>query len=182
MKPARIIILNGVSSVGKSSIAKAIQANVSRPFLYVPGDAFLKMPPETMMNHPDGISVRTAPDQSLAIEFGDGIARLMRGMRRSVSALASQGNHLIVDDIMMNATDQEDYRDLLEAHEVSFVGLFAPIEVLEQREANRKNRLSGLARWQHCRVHHGIVYDLKVDTSGTSPGENARAIIQALRL
>ena len=37
---ARIIILNGVGSAGKSSIARALQAITAKPFLYVAMDAF----------------------------------------------------------------------------------------------------------------------------------------------
>ncbi|MFZ0017309.1 MAG: hypothetical protein WAL10_08230 [Acetobacteraceae bacterium] len=45
-------------------------------------------------------------------------------------------------------------------HEVHFVGLFAPLDVLEARERQRGDRLIGLARWQYHRVHSGIAYDL----------------------
>lgn len=39
----RIIVLNGVGSVGKSSTAKALQRIAKEPFLHVQGDALLDM-------------------------------------------------------------------------------------------------------------------------------------------
>jgi chloramphenicol 3-O phosphotransferase len=51
---ARIIILNGVGSVGKSSIARALQKITAQPFLHVAMDAFLDMLPASYMDHPDG--------------------------------------------------------------------------------------------------------------------------------
>lgn len=45
-KQARIVLLNGVGSVGKTAIAKAMQAITAEPFLHVEMDAFLNMMPE----------------------------------------------------------------------------------------------------------------------------------------
>jgi chloramphenicol 3-O-phosphotransferase len=42
----RIVVLNGIGSVGKSFVAKALQALVTEPFLHVQMDAFLDMLPE----------------------------------------------------------------------------------------------------------------------------------------
>ena len=105
MKHARVIILNGVSSVGKSSVAKAIQAIAARPFLYVAGDAFMRMLPATMMQHPDGVTIHQTPDGDLSIELGSQVTNLLSGMRRSIAAIAGQGNDVIVDDIMLSASD-----------------------------------------------------------------------------
>ena len=58
-KRTRIIILNGVGSAGKGSIAKALQQIASRPFLHVEMDAFLAMLPEAYFAHPDGLIFET---------------------------------------------------------------------------------------------------------------------------
>lgn len=70
---------------------------------------------------------------------------------------------------MLTSDDQQCYRDRLVGLEVYYVGLFAPLDDLEQREKDRGDRLLGLARWQHDRVHKGISYDLEIDTSAHSP-------------
>ncbi|WP_281405370.1 hypothetical protein [Mesorhizobium sp. B2-3-12] len=101
--------------------------------------------------------------------------KTLRGMRHAVAAMAGQGNNLIVDDVLCNGEIQE-YIDLLSDFDLHLVGVMAPLNVLEAREALRADRLPGLARWQFERVHEGIRYDLEVDTSVHSPLECARRI------
>ena len=86
-------------------------------------------------------------------------------------------NH-IVDDVMLGADDQKFYREVLGDTEAHFVGLFAPIEILEQRERDRGDRQIGLARWQYDRVHAGVEYDLEIDTSLSSAEGCARKIVE----
>ena len=181
----RVIIVNGTSSVGKSSTIKALQSITSEPFMHVKFDAFLEMLPESMFGHPDGIVFETVQidgKPSVTIEMGKNMLNALRGMRSSVAALASEGNNQIVDDVMLGADDQKYYRQVLGNTKVHFVGLFAPLEVLEQRERDRGDRQIGLARWQYDRVHHGVVYDLEIDTSGSTPIECAQTIAEAFAL
>lgn len=185
MTKPKIIILNGVGSVGKSSTAKALRALTADPFMHVAGDAFLEMLPASMYGHPDGIVFardKTVDPPSISIAIGPVMDGLMRGMRRAVRALAEEGNSLIVDDVMLGAPDQAFYRAVLEGLDVRFVGLFAPLDVLEQRERDRGDRLIGLARWQYDRVHRGIDYDLEIDTSRLSVADCAEKIADAFGL
>jgi chloramphenicol 3-O phosphotransferase len=174
----QIIILNGVGSVGKSSTAKALQEIAETPFLHVQMDAFLDMLPAAMFGHPDGLVFETLEEDgrpSVAIRTGPVMDQAMRGMRRAIAALAEAGNNLIVDDVMLG-DEQRDYRALLAAYETRFVGLFAPLDVLEARELARGDRTIGLARWQHLRVHAGQAYDLEIDTATASPMDCAQRI------
>ncbi|HTI83134.1 MAG TPA: chloramphenicol phosphotransferase, partial [Acetobacteraceae bacterium] len=41
---------------------------------------------------------------------------------------------------------------------------------------SRGDRARGLARWQYDRVHRGMTYDLEIDTTSTTPLENAQKI------
>jgi chloramphenicol 3-O phosphotransferase len=172
----RIIILNGVGSVGKSSTARALQAIVTTPFLYVAMDAFLDMLPDKLFGQPEGLVFETAWAQDkpcIIIRSGPVVDQAMRGMRHAVAAMAAQGNNLIVDEVMTDVTQEKEYRALLSPFDVRFVGLFAPLDVLEARERARGDREIGLARWQYDRVHRGITYDLEIDTSLATPSESA---------
>lgn len=180
-----VIVLNGVGSVGKTSVAKALQETVRQPLLHVSMDAFLEMLPPRMFGHPDGFVFETVDDggsPSVVIHSGPVLARLMSGMRRAVAAMVEQGNSLVVDDVMLGGGEAEDYRRLLSGFDVHFVGLFAPLEVLERRERERGDRALGLARWQFDRVHRGVDYDLEIDTTRTSPAMAAQAICQTFGL
>src|SRR5262245_39855277 len=56
----RIIVLNGIGSVGKSSIARALQAMTIEPFLHVKLDTFIAMLPAAYQeHHPDGFTFET---------------------------------------------------------------------------------------------------------------------------
>ena len=128
----RVVILNGVGSAGKGSIAKALQAVASKPFLHIEMDAFLGMLPDSYFSHPDGIIFETIVENgnpSVVIRTGEVAERLLSGMRRAVAALAAAGNDLIVDDVMIDG-ELADYRSLLADFDLSVVGVFASLEVL----------------------------------------------------
>jgi len=180
----KIILLNGVGSVGKSSIARALQTITAEPFLHVQMDTFIDMLPLALQDHVDGFSYETALDgdkPSVVIKSGPVGARALRGMRHAIAAMAKQGNNLIVDDVLCDG-EMPEYLELLSALDLHLVGVFAPLEVLETRESQRTDRLRGLARWQYGRVHEGIRYDLEVDTSVLTPLECARRIQEKFRL
>lgn len=181
---SRIVLLNGVGSVGKSSIAKALQTITAEPFLHVEMDAFLNMMPERYWDHPDGLTFETVQQDgkpSVIIRSGPVAERTFRGMRHAIAAMAGEGNNLIVDDVML-ADEMAEYAALLAGFTLHLVGVFAPLEVLEQRERERKDRLIGLARWQYDRVHQGKSYDLELDTSRLTALECARLIQQKFGL
>jgi len=180
-----VIILNGVGSVGKTSTARALQAITAKPFLHVSMDVFVEMLPERMFGHPDGLIFETVQEQglpSVAIKAGPIMARTMCGMRHAIAALASQGNDLVVDDVMLEQGAADEYRVLLKHTDLRFVGLLAPLAVLEERERARGDRQLGLARWQLDRVHRGQTYDLEIETSKATPMWNAQRICEAFGL
>ena len=179
MPRPHVIILNGVSSVGKSSTARALQTLTAKPFLHVAMDTFIDMLPKGMFGHPDGLIFETILDQgkpSIIIRTGPVIERAMQGMRHAIAAMAAQGNNLFVDEVMIGKDKEREYRALLSQFDVHFVGLFAPLDMLEARERERGDREIGLARWQYDRVHRDMIYDLEIDTTATTPLENAQKI------
>ncbi len=92
-----VLLLNGVGSAGKGSIAKALQKLVERPFLHVEMDAFLAMLPARYMDHPDGLSFEERREDnhtSALVKTGPVAGRVLSGMRQSVAALAHAGNNL----------------------------------------------------------------------------------------
>jgi chloramphenicol 3-O phosphotransferase len=174
----RIVLLNGVGSVGKTSIARELQKITHPPFLHVQLDTFMDMLPETYHNHPDGFSYETVHEDGkplVIVRSGIFGELMLRGMRRAIAGMAGEGNNIIVDDVMLgNAADA--YRSLLSEFETFLVGVFAPLEVIEERERRRGDRHIGLGRWQYDRVHRGIRYDLEVDATTATPTECAQSI------
>lgn len=182
---ATVIILNGTSSAGKSSLAQALQQAAERNLLHVQMDAFLSMQPPRLNNHPDAFVFRPvegADPPEIAIETGAFCQQLLDGMRRSVRALADAGLDLIVDDVWLQGNEQETYKALFREHTVYFVGVYASLEACEARERARGDRDLGQARWQHSRVHVNARYDLEIDTTETSPENAAKTIAERFAL
>jgi chloramphenicol 3-O phosphotransferase len=180
----KIVVLNGIGSVGKSSIARALQAIASQPMLHVQMDAFLDMLPEAFQDHPDAFSYETIQEDGkplVVIKGGPVGERLMRGMIHAVGAMAAEGNSLIVDEVM-DGTKWQSYAGVLSKFSLHVVGLFAALDVIEARERARGGRMIGLARWQYGRVHKGMKYDLEIDTTSATPQESAEQIKAAFNL
>jgi chloramphenicol 3-O phosphotransferase len=183
---SRVVLLNGVSSVGKSSIAKALQRIAARPMLHVQMDAFLEMMPPGTFGDPQGYTFETTLDAVgrpvTAITSGPILELAMRSLRAAVAAMADNGADLVVDEVIWDPADLADYRRRLAAHDLFTVGLAAPLDLVEAREAARGDLTLGLARWQHDKVHAGMTYDLELDTSLSAPEALAARIKGAFAL
>lgn len=184
MKPSRIIVLNGVSTAGKTSIAKAMQRQARGPLLHVQMDSFLGMMPPRYANHEDAFlfrSIETDGHPEIEIVEGPYGAALMAGLRASVASLADRGMDVIVDEVFLGDAAGA-YRDALAGHDLKFVGVRIALEAVEARERARGDRLHGLARWQLPRVHERVAYDLEVDTTHDTAEVCARRIVEAFGL
>lgn len=177
----KIVVMNGVSSVGKTSVAKAIQNHASRAFLHVQMDDFLRMLPRRAFDSQDGLVFKRIDSHTIDVQSGDLVERALAGMRNAVASMAECGNNMVVDDIFFTDEDA-DYRRLLKQYDFQLVGLSAPLEVVQERERIRGDRDIGLAKGQYDRVHTGRVYDLEMDTSENSPDQIAQEICEAFSL
>lgn len=167
IRPGRVILLNGASSSGKSSLARAIQARIDLPFWHISIDHLR-----------DSGVLPTA-----RIKSGEFDWRMMReafflGFERSLLAYVEAGNDLIVEHIMESEAWLLRLADTLAGHDVFFVGVHCALDELERRERERGDRPLGDARRDFHRIHSYCLYDLEVD--GMHPREaNAEAIIAA---
>lgn len=163
----KIILLNGASSCGKSTLAAALQAKLELPFWHYSIDHLL--------------AARVLP--KARIDGGEFAWRDLRpaffaGFHASLPALAGAGNHLIVEHIVETAAWRDRLLSLLRGHDVFFVGIHCPLPELERRERARGDRRIGEAR-ADFEVTHGLCrYDFEVDA--TAPLEsNVGAVITA---
>lgn len=169
---APIVILNGASSSGKSTLLKALQHALPGPWLDAGLDKFLWMLPMRYLDRPLWDDVL-----GLAVEAGETGHTLVRGMHRSMAALSRAGNPLLADHVLVEPVWVRDLAEALDGLLAYLIGVRCPLEVLEERERSRKDRTLGQARAQFPRVHAHDVYDLEVDTSLLSPEACAARII-----
>jgi chloramphenicol 3-O phosphotransferase len=163
MTPGKVIVLNGASSSGKTSIVKALQDILEEPFLDAGIDRFIWMLPRRYLDRPLWDEVL-----GLATEAGPVGHRLVSGMHQCIAALSRAGNNVVADHVLVERQWLEECTRLFSDLPALFVGVRCPLEVLEQREAARANRTLGQARAQFHRVHAHGIYDLEVDTSRAS--------------
>lgn len=170
--PGTIILLNGASSSGKTSILKAIQQLSPIPYLDAGIDRFIWMLPKRYLERPLWDDVL-----GLATEAGETGRRLFAGMHRAIAALSRQGNPVVADHVLVEAAWAADCAAQFAGLPAWLVGIRCPLEVLEERERVRRDRTLGQARAQFEKVHAACVYDLEVNTSCLSPEECARVIL-----
>jgi chloramphenicol 3-O phosphotransferase len=181
----RVIVLNGTSSSGKSTLAKALQARLDGPWLSVGIDTAVFALPKAYLDQPLwGEVFRYVPAEAgsvapFRIETGELGVRLVRGLHGMVAALAGEGHDVIVDHVLLEPDWLPDLRARLGNAELLVVGVRCPLEVVVERERDRKDRTLGQAAAQHDVIHRGG-YDVEVDTSLLSPAGAAEAIALAL--
>jgi chloramphenicol 3-O phosphotransferase len=176
----RIVLLHGTSSSGKTTVARAVQALAEEPWLRLGIDVFWTAIDERWMEHGAHAAEGFVWLEDATIAAGPVGQRLAAGMRAAVAACGRRGNNLLVDDVFIDPGWLEAWRAELVGLNWLLVGIFAPLQVLEERERIRGDRLKGEARAQVDVIHAGIDYDLTLDTASQSPEECARAILKAL--
>jgi len=171
MDNGKIIIINGTSSSGKTSIVRALQNLLEDPFLEAGIDKFIFMMPERYLDRPLWDDVL-----GLATKAGFAGQALVAGMHQAIRALSLAGVNVIADHVLVEPAWTKECADLFADLPAYLVGVRCPLETLEQRERSRKNRTLGQARAQFDVIHKYAVYDLEVDTSLLSPEECAQRI------
>lgn len=168
-EPGKIILLNGASSSGKTTLALAIQELAQAPFIHFSFDHLR-----------DSNALPMAKIQSQRVDWSQMRPAVFDGFHRCLPALAGAGNNLLVDHIIETEAWLQDLVRLLAPFDVFFVGVHCPPEELERRERARGNRRPGEALADYASVHQFTVYDLEIDT--TAPGtDNAQRVLKAWR-
>ena len=191
MVAGQVVLLNGVSSSGKSSISNELQEMLSGPFLKASIDTFTPMLPERLIaiDPPPGdpadqgmrVEIHDSPSgRSLILRPGAVFHRFARGMHRAVAAMAREGNDIIFDDVIYDPAYFQSYLDAFEEISVWFVGVNVPLDVAERREQQRGDRALGHARGHFELVHRHGPYDIEVDTEAHSARECAEQIVSAM--
>ncbi len=183
MARGRIILLNGASSAGKTTLAHAIQDMAPEPMQLVALDQFRDgmagrfRGMNSKAGEPGSRGLNVVPRDGLTgLEFGD-VGRLtLKAMRRAIAAVADAGIDVVVDDLLLEGAFLDDYLDALAGYDVLFVGVRCDLATLNRRETARPGRFPGTAAAHFEQVHAGCIYDIEMDTAAATPRECAAAV------
>lgn len=196
--PGDIIILNGTSCAGKSTIAQTIQRIADRPYLSTGNDDFLPMFPlkfvgldksiqPAILVWPEPGSPRTRDGYEVIVEAagdpprfhlycGPSAWRSLQGMHAAFAALARAGNSLVIADVISEVL-LADYCAALQGLNVYFMHVDCSLDELERRERSHKNRSPGGARMQFEAVRTPGLFDLTLDSGRHDPETCARQVL-----
>jgi len=163
-----IVVLNGTSSSGKTSLAKALQAVAPEQYLHVQLNAYRDMEPVGYFSR----------ERSEAWPMR--VAALCRAMHSTVIEFSGHGQNVIFDHVMSPDAWHyllEDFQD----QRLFLIRVHCDVEELLRREQARGDREHGLAQSQAERIHENREYDFSIDTSHSSPSECAAALLQWLQ-
>jgi chloramphenicol 3-O phosphotransferase len=185
----QVILLNGTSSAGKTTLARAIQEISPVPYLYTGIDSQFAMVPEKWGGGRGGpLSVEgfryngseEDDDPAVTMIAGPVGLSMLRAMHRATAVLCAEGFNVVIDEMLLARELLTSWRNALRGMAVLFVAVECPLPVLEERE-RRRRQPHGLARGQLDVVHaHGWPYDMRIDTSTAEADELAADLLTRL--
>jgi chloramphenicol 3-O phosphotransferase len=187
---SRVVILNGASSSGKTTLATAFrdQRAVAGDFWLLTGiDDFLaKLPIEWLSvgahRGPfaaDGVRFETTQG-GLEVRVGSVGRQLLRAYQTGVAAAARAGLNVIVDEVVIDSTSWDDWTVAVAGLDVVWVGVRCSPDVAEERGRVRPDRFHGLARAQTGVVHRAASYDFEIDTTTRTQGDAVSELTRRL--
>lgn len=183
-----MVVLNGGSSSGKTSIARCLQQMLGPTWLALGVDDLIRALPggDRLDDLPRGQpgaggpvgaegSIQFAADGSITV--GEQFRRAENSWYAGLAAIGRCGTGLIIDEVFMDGrASQERLAAALAGLPVVWIGVRCAPEVAAARERGRPDRTAGMARRQAECVHEGVVYDLVVDTTASSTIDCARLV------
>lgn len=169
----QVIVLNGGSSSGKSSIARAVQEILPRPWLTFGVDVLIDALPGRGEDPRCGLVLEPNGTVTVRPEFRALEDIWCRGLvsmaRDGVVSMARDGVLLILEEVLLaGAAGQRRLRATSDGLDVLWVGVHCDPVVAAAREEGRPDRVRVMAMMQAVAVHAGAAYALEVDTTDHS--------------
>lgn len=159
MENNKVILLNGVSSAGKTSISKTIQTLSDEPYLHLGIDTAFAMIPERFWNDIPLIDIA------------------FTNLHKMCAGLCSDGLNIVIDHVVVRECEIKELLSLFKGKSLYSIKVDCNFEIIKQREINRGDRLIGLAQTQSVKIDRFVDYDLTINTETISPEQNAKIIL-----
>lgn len=164
MLECTMILLNGPSSAGKSTLSREMQRKLK------------EMGVESVIISIDDY-MQTDPKETI---YEDDIYEIMPNMNRDVAEAMKQGKTIIVDHAITSERIYDSLMDAAKDGRTFTVKVICDIEVLRKREIERGDRCIGSAEASLEYLWPKEGYDLCVDNGKMTSAENAEIIIESV--
>ena len=165
MEKGKIILLNGVSSSGKTTLAKALQNKLSTPFYL-----------HTFDNYMNGWA-----EKYIEEKVYESYLKLQPAVNETFKVFSNSGINSIIDNVLLSPFKaMEDFVCKLHDCPVMLVHVTCSIEELQRREKKRGDREIGQGESQLQYLSPRDTYDIVIDTEMNSVEECVEMLIECL--
>ena len=176
-----LVVLNGASSAGKTTIANALMTLLDEQSIYTGFDHILERVQPFGPDKLNFLNRLMRMFRVMRFQLTDGRLKLFKQLHREVLSHYQMGKNVVVDTALM------DPRVLIDAAECFgpvgglFVGVKPPLAVSENWEAARMDRSAGQVSKHYELIHAHGIYDLVLDPSQMTPPQCAFAILDRVQ-
>jgi chloramphenicol 3-O phosphotransferase len=164
MQKGTIILLNGVSSSGKTTLSKELIHLLPNYFHLSIDDFDLLI--EKMEDRENGRLIPVPTEYFF---------------HRTIAMFSDRGTNVVVDQLLHDRFTMDDCYEVLQGYPVFFVGVHCPLKELERREKARGDRQPGLSKQQLQFIHQqNELYDIEVNTYQDTYAASAKKITDKL--
>lgn len=182
----KLIVLNGGSSAGKSSVALEFQELASECWLHLGIDAFWGALPHSQLDlqqvRPEyytwDLTVDADGLEWLSVTPGSLLEKAMHARYLAIRAFLDEGINVISDDLIWTRDWLIDLLSTFDGYDVWLVGLHVSDEEGARRERERGGRIAGSNRGSAVLAHADMEYDFELDTTGVAPQVLAQDICE----
>ena len=166
-----MIVLNGASSSGKSTLARRLQDSLDTPFLLLSADQLIEA----------GVLPGRRDTAGPFAWVDEMRPRFFDGFHRCIPAVAAAGNDVIVEHVVEFARWRAQLDDLLDGLDVFWVAVHCDPAEVDRREAARGDRTpgEGRAHIEQNRIHDHGHHDLHIDTTAGVTEALVRTVVDA---
>jgi chloramphenicol 3-O phosphotransferase len=183
-----IILLNGTSSSGKTTIAKAMQEKYHNILLLYGVDSIVQNAFPMKCDYPpfDEHAIKVVVDNVDNEPFARlTVSPFMYPVYKAgvyfYKMLSQKGYDIIIDEVLFDENRISPYFEILNTEKVYFIAIKPSKQVAVKREIARKDRFRGFAAGLYEEVYNPLfIYDLIVDSGESTPEESADKILDYL--
>lgn len=172
----QVVVLNGASSAGKTSLGRCLQARLGAGWLLLGVDDLLDalLP---VGDSPDLLHV----DSRGVVHTTPAFREAEDAWYAGVAVMAAHARGVVLDEVLLDGgRSQARLAQALAGLSPAWVGVVCDLEIGLARERRRGDRVDGMHADQRERVHEGVRYDTVVDTSLLSADEAAQHVLAGL--